>query len=301
MALPPNVDPTELITLTVRAWYEEGEGDKVVSVDTATFESDANGWRVQFVGETPIDGQPSQTPLLFEWLDGEGKAQYGPIAGTPTTDLAEPVPTTADALADTLRRTADPAIAGMVDAIRQRLGDGTDLLGFRDWLDNAWPDIPDDLLTTAFSEAMTTARLAGIYEAQEESPAPAPAFAEPEELAGLIVRALFEQGDLGEVLSVDDVQINTPANGWTILFTGETDGRTAERFKAVFDGETINYNYDNRPSISLSEYPVDFARRRAKKGKRKNCEKGRPCKGTCIDRNKNCPINPTGAGGQGLG
>lgn len=169
MALPPNVDPTELITLTVRAWYEEGEGDKVVSVDTATFESDADGWRVQFVGETPIDGQPSQTPLLFEWLDGEGKGVYGPIAATPTTDLAEPTTDTADALTETLRRKADPAIASMVDAIRQRLGNGTDLLSFRDWLDNAWTDIPDDLLTTAFSEAMTTARLAGIYEAQEGS------------------------------------------------------------------------------------------------------------------------------------
>lgn len=169
MALPPNVDPAQLLDLTVKAFYEEGEGDRVLSVDTATFESDDTGWRVQFVGQTDISGTPSQTPLLFEWLKAEGKAQYGPIAGTPTADLAEPTPTTADAIADTLRRKADPAIAGMVDAIRQRLGDGTDLLGFRDWLDNAWPDIPDDLLTTAFSEAMTTARLAGIYEAQEGS------------------------------------------------------------------------------------------------------------------------------------
>jgi hypothetical protein len=165
MALPPNVDPTQVITLTVSAFYEEGEGEKVVSVDTATFESDADGWRVQFIGQ---QGNGERVPMLFEWLDREGKGQYGAIASTPT-DLAEPTADTADTLTDTLRRNADPAMAGMVDAIRQRLGDGTDLMGFRDWLDNAWPDVPDGLLTTAFSEAMTTARLAGVYEAQEGS------------------------------------------------------------------------------------------------------------------------------------
>lgn len=165
MALPPNVDRNQVITLVVTAFYEEGEGEKVVSVNHDTFESDADGWRVQFVGQ---QGNGEQSTLLFEWLAKEEKGRYGAIAAAPT-DLAEPTPDTPDVLTDTLRRNADPAMSGMVETIRQRLGDGTDLMGFRDWLDNAWPDVPDTLLTTAFSEAMTTARLAGIYEAQEGS------------------------------------------------------------------------------------------------------------------------------------
>jgi len=92
------------------------------------------------------------------------------------------------------------------------------------------------------------------------------------------------------------VIVGRPVNGWTILFTGETDGETAERFKAVYDGKVINYNYDNdRSPVALSE--VDFAakKKRRSKAKPKKCVKGKPCGNGCIAKTKNCRIQPTGA------
>jgi len=171
MALPPNVDQGQVIELVVKAFYEEGEGEQVVSVDQASFQSDADGWRVNFIGQQS-DGE--QVPQLFEWLDGEGKGRYGAPEAMPEPEMAEldfaDYQETPDTMAATLRRNADPAMAAMVEAIRGQLGDASDPEGFREWLDSAWPDIPDEILTTAFTEAMTAARLAGIYEVQESGP-----------------------------------------------------------------------------------------------------------------------------------
>jgi len=166
--IPPNVDQGQVIELVVKAFYEEAEGEQVVSVDQASFQSDADGWRVNFVGKQ-ADGE--QVPQLFEWLEGEGKGRYGATEAMPEPEMAEldfaDYQETPDVLAESLRRSADPAIAAMVEVIRSQLDDATDPTSFREWLDSAWPDIPDEMLTTAFTEAMTAARLAGIYEAQE--------------------------------------------------------------------------------------------------------------------------------------
>jgi tRNA A-37 threonylcarbamoyl transferase component Bud32 len=126
---------------------------------------------------------------------------------------------------------------------------------------------------------------------------------EVEELARLIIASIFEEGDLGRILSIDSVLPGTPAEGWTVMFTGETDGKTAERFIAIYDGNEITYDDDpTRYPASLSE--VDFAaKRKSRKGKKpkKKCVKGKPCGGTCIARfnrdgsPRQCRIQPAGA------
>lgn len=120
---------------------------------------------------------------------------------------------------------------------------------------------------------------------------------DPIELARLIIASIFEKGDLGRILRIDSVLPGTPAEGWTVMFTGETDGENAERFVAVYDGQFISYNYaPGQTPVSLAE--VDFAaKRKSRKGnaKPKKCVKGKPCGGTCIAKSRNCRIQPTGA------
>lgn len=110
------------------------------------------------------------------------------------------------------------------------------------------------------------------------------------QLANLLIRSIFEDGGLGRVLSIDEVTPGTPANGWTIRFTGETNGRTADPYIAIYDGEVISYNDDpSRQPRDLSEglaLALDFA---AKKGQ-KNCTKSKPCGGSCIAKGKSCRI-----------
>ena len=108
------------------------------------------------------------------------------------------------------------------------------------------------------------------------------------QLANLLIRSIFEDGGLGRVLSIDEVTPGTPANGWTIRFTGETNGRTADPYIATYDGEVISYNDDfSRRPRDLSEglaLALEFA---AKKGQ-KTCNKGKPCGGSCIAKGRNC-------------
>lgn len=117
--------------------------------------------------------------------------------------------------------------------------------------------------------------------------------AEQARLATLLIRSIFEDGGLGRVVSVDDVQPGIPAGGWTIQFTGETNGRTADPYIATYDGDEISYNDDpNRQSRDLTEHSsqiFDFASKKSGKGK-KNCSSGRPCGGSCISRGKSCKV-----------
>lgn len=111
-----------------------------------------------------------------------------------------------------------------------------------------------------------------------------------DQLALLLVKSIFEDGGLGRVLSVDEVTPGTPANGWTIRFTGETNGRTADPYIATYDGEAISYNDDpSRQSRDLGE-GLELALEFAAKSGGKNCTKGRPCGGSCIAKGKNCRI-----------
>jgi hypothetical protein len=117
--------------------------------------------------------------------------------------------------------------------------------------------------------------------------------AEQTRLAALLIRSIFEDGGLGRVVSVDDVRPGIPAGGWTVRFTGETNGRTADPYIATYDGDEISYNDDpNRRSRDLSEYSdliLDFASKKGGKAG-KNCNSGRPCGGSCISRGKSCKI-----------
>lgn len=64
------------------------------------------------------------------------------------------------------------------------------------------------------------------------------------QLALFLIKSIFEDGGLGRVISIDEVTPGTPANGWTIRFTGETNGRTADPYIATYDGKAISYNDD---------------------------------------------------------
>jgi curved DNA-binding protein CbpA len=110
----------------------------------------------------------------------------------------------------------------------------------------------------------------------------------PQQLADLLIRSIFEDGGLGRIVSVDSIEPGNPPIQWTIRFTGETNGRTADPYIATYDGRAISYNDDpDRQSRDLSEDQVlEF---QSKKDGR-SCTKGKPCGGSCIAKGKNCRI-----------
>ena len=128
-----------------------------------------------------------------------------------------------------------------------------------------------------------------VYTAQDFAERKARKQPDIKQLANLLIRSIFEDGGLGRVLSIDEVTPGTPANGWTIRFTGETNGRTADPYIATYDGQVISYNDDpSRQPRDLSEglaLALEFA---AKKDGQKNCNKGKPCGGSCIAKGRNC-------------
>jgi hypothetical protein len=119
--------------------------------------------------------------------------------------------------------------------------------------------------------------------------------------AMLLVRSFFDEGEQ-RMTSIDDIDIGTPANGWTIRFTGVTGAQPPEAYIATYRNGEISYNEDpNRQAASMSErvwYAVDFAKGKGGSkgsGKTKNCTKGKLCGGSCIAKGRNCRIetNPT--------
>jgi hypothetical protein len=117
----------------------------------------------------------------------------------------------------------------------------------------------------------------------------------------LLVRSFFDEGEQ-RMTSIDDIDIGTPANGWTIRFTGVTGAQPPEAYIATYRNGQISYNEDpNRQAASMSErvwYAVDFAKGKGGSkgsGKTKNCTKGKLCGGSCIAKGRNCRIetNPT--------
>jgi hypothetical protein len=114
--------------------------------------------------------------------------------------------------------------------------------------------------------------------------------------AMLLVRSFFDEGEQ-RMTSIDDIDIGTPANGWTIRFTGVTGAQPPEAYIATYRNGQISYNEDpNRQAASMSErvwYAVDFAKGKGGSkgsGKTKNCTKGKLCGGSCIAKGRNCRI-----------
>jgi hypothetical protein len=114
--------------------------------------------------------------------------------------------------------------------------------------------------------------------------------------AMLLVRSFFDEGEQ-RMTSIDDIDIGTPANGWTIRFTGVTGAQPPEAYIATYRNGEISYNEDpNRQAASMSErvwYAVDFAKGKGGSkgsGKTKNCTKGKLCGGSCIAKGRNCRI-----------
>ena len=127
-----------------------------------------------------------------------------------------------------------------------------------------------------------------VYTAQDFAERKARKQPDIKQLANLLIRSIFEDGGLGRVLSIDEVTPGTPANGWTIRFTGETNGRTADPYIAIYDGEAISYNDDpTRQPRDLGE-GLALALEFAAKKDGKNCNKGKPCGGGCIAKGRNC-------------
>jgi hypothetical protein len=114
--------------------------------------------------------------------------------------------------------------------------------------------------------------------------------------AMLLVRSFFDEGEQ-RMTSIDDIDIGTPANGWTIRFTGVTGAQPPEAYIATYRNGEISYNEDpSRQAASMSErvwYAVDFAKGKGGSkgsGKTKNCTKGKLCGDTCIAKGRNCRI-----------
>jgi hypothetical protein len=119
--------------------------------------------------------------------------------------------------------------------------------------------------------------------------------------AMLLVRSFFDEGEQ-RMTSIDDIDIGTPANGWTIRFTGVTGAQPPEAYIATYRNGEISYNEDpNRQAASMSErvwYAVDFAKGKGGSkgsGKTKNCTKGKLCGGSCIAKGRNCRIEANAA------
>jgi hypothetical protein len=117
----------------------------------------------------------------------------------------------------------------------------------------------------------------------------------------LLVRSFFDEGEQ-RMTSIDDIDIGTPANGWTIRFTGVTGAQPPEAYIATYRNGQISYNEDpNRQAASMSErvwYAVDFAKGKGGSkgsGKTKNCTKGKLCGGSCIAKGRNCRIDTNAA------
>jgi len=68
--LPAGTTLEQVVETLIKSVYEEGEGEKVISVDTAALTREGDGWRVPFVGSTEDGEQAQQT---FVW---DGKSFY---------------------------------------------------------------------------------------------------------------------------------------------------------------------------------------------------------------------------------
>jgi len=96
--------PDQVVPLVVKAFYEEGEGEKVVSVNMDSFRSDDTSWGVEFVGQQS-DGEQSR--LIFVWESDQQKGYY---QGIDATGQAEPVDSAEEeAMTDYLSAAGDSA------------------------------------------------------------------------------------------------------------------------------------------------------------------------------------------------
>jgi hypothetical protein len=94
--------PEQTVPLVVKAFYEEAEDEKVLSVDMATFQTSPESWQVEFVGQ---QGDGEQVRLLFTWDAGEQKGFYQAVAG----GQAEPVDTAGNPMTEESGSAAMPA------------------------------------------------------------------------------------------------------------------------------------------------------------------------------------------------
>ncbi len=83
-----------------------------------------------------------------------------------STSFAEAQPDTVDRFVSQLREKAQPEFAQMVATVRRALDDSTDLVQFREKIDQLYPNLQGEALTKLMAEAMFASRLAGVFESQ---------------------------------------------------------------------------------------------------------------------------------------
>lgn len=127
------------------------------------------------------------TPEKFEEIYGEGYELAPEPAPMPEEDASDAVddeqddpqgqnedefarrPSTADVMAQRLGREAQPHVAEMINRLSEMLEGSEDLVEFRQKIDRSFPDLGGDGLVDVLQQAMTAARFAGVYEAQEDA------------------------------------------------------------------------------------------------------------------------------------
>ncbi|MEO1208280.1 MAG: DUF935 family protein [Cyanobacteria bacterium J06638_20] len=111
----------------------------------------------------PSEEPPTQPPEVTD----SGPAEEEAETGEEEAEFAERLETP-EIFAEQLRRLAQPEMAALVQRIRDELNGATSLVEFQAALDRLYPQLGGDDLARVMAEAMTAARFAGIYEAQEE-------------------------------------------------------------------------------------------------------------------------------------
>ncbi|MBW4484904.1 MAG: DUF935 domain-containing protein [Tildeniella torsiva UHER 1998/13D] len=112
--------------------------------------------------------EPSPPSPLSQGVEGELEPEGDEVEMAEPTFAAPPfATTTADLFTQRLGQEASPAMAGMLEALRQKLAEADSLEAFKISLNTAYPDLDDGDLVQLLAEAMGAARLAGMYEAQE--------------------------------------------------------------------------------------------------------------------------------------
>lgn len=162
---PPDQLPAEMTDAQLRAVILHGivnpsypdEADEVLSYEV--------------LGEGHIKALVRDGVKKIEFEIEGDEVTYGLAQGSPegSPEFAEANSDTVALFVERLRQQAAPQFAEMIDTVRLTLEDSSDIIEFRERLNDTYPLLNGDTLTALMAEAMFASNLAGLFEAEHEN------------------------------------------------------------------------------------------------------------------------------------